>query len=91
MYLPAASCLCVCVCGCQYLHLQDRSESFSIFCNPSDVERSAENGRVVVFILDVNYHLGCVSLETQAQVRFDTPLYGELYEQDSTSVHSVRT
>lgn len=44
-----------------YLYLQDGGESFSIFCNPSDVESSGKNRRVVVLILDVNYHLSRVS------------------------------
>lgn len=54
-------CARVCVCVGPHLHLQDRRECLCIFCNSSDVERSGENGLVVVLIPDVNYHLGCVS------------------------------
>lgn len=57
--------LCVYVCVCSYLHLQDRSESFSILCNSSNVQGPTEDGRVVIFILDVDYHLCCVRWDTQ--------------------------
>lgn len=44
-----------------YLYLQHRGEGFGIFSNPSDVKRSGENWWVVILILDVNHHFGCVS------------------------------
>lgn len=55
----------LCVCVWSYLYFQDWCERFSIFCNPSDVKSSAENGRVVILVLDVNYHLSRVSWDTE--------------------------
>lgn len=48
-----------------YLYFQDGGEGFSVLRDPSDVERSGENRRVVVLIVDVDHHLCRVGWDTQ--------------------------
>lgn len=54
-----------------YHYLEHRAEDLGVLRHATDVELPWEDGRMVILILHVNEHLGCVSCKKQmAQYRF---------------------
>lgn len=50
---------------CSYHYLEHRAEDLGVLRHATYVEHPGEDGRVVILILHLNEHLGCVSCKKQ--------------------------
>lgn len=50
-----------------YHYLEHRAEDLGVLCHAAYVEHPGEDGRVVILILNIDIHLGCVSCKKEME------------------------